>query len=277
MLRRMRRWLELLSLGGLAVVGFGVGIADQLGWLDKVAPKGVATLTLLMLSGVVVVLLVELTPLRALEDIRDRLAGLDIDTIAQSQRRSHYGGVVEVHKRFPDDDFVARVAKAKQVTILNTWIPNLDLLEEELEAAIRDHRAEVRIMLLHPKSLLVGLRESALGRSDQAGNAFVSTGITNCLETLARLHRRLAKRQGNLKVRVFNSQASVSVYKADGRYLVSMFLHGQLAINSPQFDIEGSEDTVLGEQIQRELDTLWDIGRDVDLGDWNRSIDMIRV
>ncbi|WP_410660054.1 hypothetical protein [Amycolatopsis sp. lyj-112] len=277
MLRRMRRWLELLSLGGLAVVGFGVGIADQLGWLDKVAPKGVATLTLLMLSGVVVVLLVELTPLRALDDIRDRLARLDIDTIAQSQRRSRYGGVAKVHKRFSDDDFVERIAKANQVTILNTWIPNLDLLEKELEAAIRDRRAEVRIMLLHPKSLLVGLREAALGRSEQAGNAFVRTGIMNCLETLARMHGRLAEHQGNLKVRVFNSQASVSVYKADGRYLVSMFLHGQLAINSPQFDIEGSEDTVLGEQIQRELDTLWDIGRDVDLGDWNRSIDMIRV
>ncbi|WP_340688234.1 hypothetical protein LCL61_19920 [Amycolatopsis coloradensis] len=75
---------------------------------------------------------------------------------------------------------------------------------------------------------------------------------------------------------MFNSQASVSVYRADGRYLVSMFLHGQLAIDSPQFEIEGTHDTVLGEQIQRELDTLWDIGRDVDLGDWNRSIDMIR-
>ncbi|MFC3453427.1 hypothetical protein [Amycolatopsis speibonae] len=276
MLRRMRRWLELLSLGGLAVAGFAVGIAEQLGLLDKIAPKGVTTLTLIMVSGVVVVLLVELTPLRALEDIRDRLAGLDIDTIASTLRRSHYGGVVEVHKRFPDDAFAARVAKAKQVTILNTWIPNLQLLERELEAAILDRRAEVRIMLLHPNSMLVGLREAALGRTDGAGNAFVSTGITDCLETLHRLHRRLARRQGNLKVRVFNSQASVSVYRADGRYLVSMFLHGQLAVNSPQFEIEGTHDTVLGEQIQRELDTLWDIGRDVDLGDWNRSIDMIR-
>ncbi|MEV7553194.1 hypothetical protein AB0N89_26590 [Amycolatopsis sp. NPDC089917] len=276
MLRRMRRWLELLSLGGLAVVGFAVGIAEQLGWLDKVAPKGVTTLTLIMVSGVVVVLLIELTPLRALEDIRDRLAGLDIDTIASSLRRGHYGGVIEVHKRFPDDAFAARVAKAKQVTILNTWIPNLGLLEHELESAIVGHRAEVRIMLLHPNSMLVGLREAALGRSDGAGTAFVSTGITNCLETLSRLHGRLAKRQGNLKVRVFNSQASVAVYRADGRYLVSMFLHGQLAIHSPQFEIEGTHDTVLGEQIQHELDTLWDIGHDVDLGDWKRSIDMIR-
>jgi hypothetical protein len=50
---RTRRWTERLSLGGLAVVGF----ADLLGWLDRVAPKGVATLTLLLVSGVIVVLL----------------------------------------------------------------------------------------------------------------------------------------------------------------------------------------------------------------------------
>jgi hypothetical protein len=274
---RTRRWTEWLSLGGLAAVGFAVGVADLLGWLDKVAPKGVATLTLLLVSGVIVVLLVELTPLHTLDDIRKRLAGLDIDTIAAGLRREHYGGLVKVHKRFPDEVFAGYVEQARQVTILNTWIPNLDLLERQLEAAIVDHRAEVRIMLLHPKSLLVGLREEALrGRSDDSGDAHVRTGVTNCLETLARMHRRLPRRQGNLKVKVFNSQASVSVYRADRRYLVSVFLHGQLAIHSPQFEIEGTEDTVLGEHIQRELDTLWEIGRDVDLNDWIRSIDKIR-
>lgn len=274
---RTRRLAERLSVGGLAVVGFAVGIADLLGWLDKVAPKGVGTMTLLLVSGVVVVLLIELMPLRALPDIRDRLAGLDIDTLAAGLRRAHYGGVVKVHKRFPDDVFLDHVGRARQVTILNTWIPNLDLLERQLETAILEHRTEVRILLLHPKSLFVGLREEALrDQSDDTGDAHVRTGVLNCLDTLSRMHRKLPKRQGNLKVRVFNSLASVSVYRADRHYLVSVFLHGQLAIHSPQFEIEGSEDTVLGTQIQRELDTLWDIGHDVDLTDWKRSVDKIR-
>ncbi|WP_158634468.1 hypothetical protein [Amycolatopsis sp. WAC 01375] len=39
--------------------------------------------------------------------------------------------------RFPDDEFAAHIAKAEQVTILNTWIPNLQRLEKELEAANR--------------------------------------------------------------------------------------------------------------------------------------------
>lgn len=272
-----RQWTERLTVGGLAVVGFVVGIAELLGWLDKVAPKGVGAVTLMLVSGVILVLLVELAPLSALPDIRDRLAGLDIDTIAASLRRTHYGGVVKVHKRFPDEVFIDHVARARRVTILNTWIPNLELFEPQLEAAILNHRAEVRILLLHPRSLFVGLREEALrDLSDDSGDAHVRTGVNNCLDTLARMHRKLPKRQGNLKVRVFNSLASVSVYRADGNYLVSTFLHGKLAINSPQFEIAGSEDTVLGVQIQRELDTLWDIGHDVDLTDWHRSIDKIR-
>jgi hypothetical protein len=54
---------------------------------------------------------------------------------------------------------------------------------------------------------------------------------------------------------VFNSLPAVAVYQVDDHYLVSMFLHGQLAIHTPQFEIEGAE-TVLGRRIQNEIDTL---------------------
>lgn len=42
-------------VGVLAVVGFAVGVADLLGWLDEIAPEGVATPTLLLASGVIVI------------------------------------------------------------------------------------------------------------------------------------------------------------------------------------------------------------------------------
>ncbi|ANN18675.1 hypothetical protein SD37_25640 [Amycolatopsis orientalis] len=87
----MRRWLELLSLGGLAVVGFAVGIAQQLGWLDKVAAKGVTTLTLIMVIGVVVVLLIELTPFA----LRRRNRGAQ--TVSGRRLREHG------HHELPED------------------------------------------------------------------------------------------------------------------------------------------------------------------------------
>jgi hypothetical protein len=50
-----------------------------------------------------------------------------------------------------------------------------------------------------------------------------------------------------------------------GMFAIAVFMHGQLAINSAQFDVNGSE-TELGQQVSREFDTLWQIGREVELG-----------
>jgi hypothetical protein len=72
-------------------------------------------------------------------------------------------------------------------------------------------------------------------------------------------------------VRLFNSLPSIAVYKADERYLVSSFLHGQLAIDSAQMEVDGSA-TAVGEQVDREVATLWRIGCDVDLGNWRSSL-----
>ncbi|MEV8531528.1 hypothetical protein [Streptomyces sp. NPDC051211] len=83
-----------------------------------------------------------------------------------------------------------------------------------------------------------------------------------------------AARRGLLRVRVFNSLPSIAVYKADEHYLVSSFLHSRLAVRSPQTEIDGGG-TVMGQKVQEELDTLWRIGRDIDMGDWPGSLSTI--
>jgi hypothetical protein len=70
---------------------------------------------------------------------------------------------------------------------------------------------------------------------------------------------------------LYNSLPSIAVYRADETYLISSFLHGQLAIDSTQIEVDGS-DTAVGEQVQRELETLWRIACDVDLGNWRDSL-----
>ena len=80
--------------------------------------------------------------------------------------------------------------------------------------------------------------------------------------------------QSRLQVRLYNSLPSIAVYKADEHYLVSSFLHGQLAIDSAQIEVDGSS-TPVGEQVERELATLWRIGCELDLHDWRRSLSAI--
>jgi phage replication-related protein YjqB (UPF0714/DUF867 family) len=103
----------------------------------------------------------------------------------------------------------------------------------------------------------------------------VRGGVSYCLTLLESMVRDKPERVEFLKVKVYNSLPSASVYRADEHYLVSVFMHGQLAIDSPQFEISG-RGGVLATQFQRELDTLWEIGYPIDLTSWKQSLDLIR-
>jgi hypothetical protein len=280
---KMRRRAERFGLATMALLGILVLGADLLDLLDRLSPDGtIPKITLLILSTVTLFLLLEMERFQTLDSIQARLAELDIEGIAQRLKRDRYAGLVRVHERFAEEAFVRHVATAKRVTILNTWIPNLHQLEDALAAAVA-RKAEVRILLLNPNSDVADLRDEALrahgftefdGRIKEPDEN-VKDGVARCVKILARVAKQAGKRREScLQVRVYNSLPSIAVYRADGHYFISMFLHGQLAIDSPQFEIDGV-DTSLAHTVQRELDTLWGIGEPVDLSD-PRALDLIR-
>ncbi|MFB7180956.1 hypothetical protein ACFCYI_25050 [Streptomyces sp. NPDC056257] len=263
---------ERISLGAMATAGILVLLADVLGWLDRMAPGGtLPKITLLILSTVTLFLLMEFDRLKVLDSISTQISGLTLDGLTGELRRQHYLGVTRVHPVFPTEEFKRLVGGARrEVAILQTWIPNLEGLEEELEKAVTERNVEVRILLVHPKSDVVYLRDQAL-RSTRR-----TVSVNASLEILHGIHGRLpAELRSRLKVRVYNSLPSISVYKADEHYLVSSFLHGQLAIESTQIEIDGG-DSLMGLQVQKELNILWEIGSEVDLRDPMRSVDVIQ-
>ncbi|MBT2451075.1 hypothetical protein J7F03_29170 [Streptomyces sp. ISL-43] len=203
-----------------------------------------------------------------------QLAKLDIDTVAQQLKQENYLGVVRVHAHFPDTVFNGFVEEAAQeVVILQTWMPNLEQLQTSLEKALVNQRVPVRILLLHPASPVAGLRDEALRTvRDPAFAVDVQASVRRCLAGLAELHRAVREEdRGLLQVRVYNSLPSIAVHKVDEHFLVSSFLHAQLAIDSAQLEIDGSDST-MGRQVLKELDTLWGIGHDVVFPDWRESI-----
>ncbi|KOY55668.1 hypothetical protein ADK59_22810 [Streptomyces sp. XY332] len=298
----MRRRVEQIALGLLATSGVVVLLADLFGWLDALAPGGaLPKVTLLILSTVTVFLLLELDRLKRLDEVQDdvkaldtsvrtkidalndnveaHLSKLDIDAIAQRLKRQHYGGVVGVHSRFPEEEFTGLLERAgEELVILQTWIPNLHHLRAALRKALVDQQIHVRILLLHPSSPVAGLRDEALRAvRDPALAVNVRAGVESCLAGLAQLNGDLpAGSRARLQVRLYNSLPSLAVFKVDQHFLVSSFLHGQLAIDSTQIEIDGG-DTVMGEEVQQELRTLWSIGKDVDLLDWRTSVASISL
>lgn len=312
----VRRRVEQIALGLMAASGVVVLLADLFGWLDALAPGGaLPKVTLLILSTVTVFLLLDLDRLKkldTLDTVRDQvealgpgvreqitaleagvgaqiaalnanigahLSKLDIDAVAQRLKRQHYAGVVGVHSRFPEEAFNGLLERAgEELVILQTWIPNLHHFRTPLHKAITDRQVTARILLLHPASPVAGLRDEALRAvRDPALAVDVRSSVEGCLAGLAELNAALApENRPLLQVRLYNSLPSLAVFKVDDRFLVSSFLHGQLAIDSTQIEIDGA-DTVMGEEVHRELRTLWSIGRDVDLLDWRTSVASISL
>ncbi|MFD9903395.1 hypothetical protein [Streptomyces sp. NPDC059063] len=276
----MRYRAERIALAVMAAAGILVVLADLLGWLDALAPGStLPKVTLLILSTVTLFLLLEFDRLRVLDDVHAQLSKLNIDAIAHKFKEEHYAGVVRVHPRFPEARFTELLDGAtRDVAILQTWIPNLDAFDRELRKAVVERQVHARVLLLHPSSPVAGLRSEALRTvRDPARDGDVRVNILQCLSTLASLVQDAPdEARARLEVRVYNSLPSVAVYKADEHYLVSSFLHGRLAIRSTQMEIDGCG-TVMGREVQQEVDTLWSIGCPVDLGDWRGSIGRINL
>jgi hypothetical protein len=184
-------------------------------------------------------------------------------------------GIVRVHKNLDYELLVDCMADADDIVILNTWIPELNILADALVAAL-ERGTYVSILMLHPDSQIAQLRSQALQSSTQARfrEDRVRPGVRHCLETLAAIAHTVADdRRRHMRIRMYHSLPSISVYCFDDRALVSVFLHGQLAVRSVQIEIQG-QDSLMGRLVFRELETLWEIAHEFkDVEQWQGELE----
>ena len=184
-------------------------------------------------------------------------------------------GIVRVHKNLDYELLVDCMADADEIVILNTWIPELNILADALVAAIA-RGTYVSILMLHPDSHIAQLRSQALQSSTQARfrEDRVRPGVRHCLEVLAAIARTVGEDcRRHMRVRLYHSLPSISVYCFDDRALVSVFLHGQLAVKSVQIEVQG-QDSLMGRLVFRELETLWEIGHEFnDVEQWQSELE----
>ena len=216
------------------------------------------------------------TKIEQLTKIEQRLYEIDIKAIFGALQNTHDAGIVDVHKSLYFDSFKEHISNAKQIIILNTYIPNLHFIADTLVTALKQ-QSIVKILMLYPNSGIPTLRSKALNSSpDKCSDNQVRSGIEQCLDTLSSIVQKLDdKSKQCLKVRLYNSLPSISVYGADERFFVSVFFHGQLAIESPQIEVQ-SKKSILGRAIFQEINTLWDIEQQFhDINNWRTEISLI--
>jgi hypothetical protein len=184
-------------------------------------------------------------------------------------------GIVRVHKALDHHLLIDHMADAGEIVILNTWIPELNILADAIVDALA-RGTYVSILMLYPHSQIARLRSQALQSATQTRfrEDRVRPGVRHCLEVLSAIQRTIdddARRQ--LRVRLYHSLPSIAVYGVDDRMFVSVFLHGQLAVKSVQIEVLGP-DSLMGLLVSRELETLWEIGQEFeDLEQWETELE----
>jgi|GEM_PF-4356792 len=201
----------------------------------------------------------------------------DAPPIAPLAQDDAAAGIVRVHKYLDYHLLVDLMADADEIVILNTFIPELNILDEALIDAL-ERGTYVSILMLYPDSQIAQLRSQALQGPGQTRvrEDRVRPGVRHCLEVLAAMARTLDEDgRRHLRVRLYDSLPSISVYGVDDRALFSVFLHGQLAVKSPQIEVLG-QDSLMGRLVFRELETLWGIGQEFkDLEQWETELEQM--
>jgi hypothetical protein len=186
-----------------------------------------------------------------------------------------HAGIVRVHRNLDYHLLVDLMAGADEIVILNTWIPELNILADALVDAL-ERGTYVSILMLYPDSHVARLRSQALQDSTQGRfrEDRVKPGVRHCLEVLAAIARSVdVETRRHLRVRLYHSLPSLAIYGVDDRAFVSVFLHGQLAVKSVQIEVQGQE-TVMGRLAFGELETLWEIGREFgDITQWETELE----
>lgn len=130
---------------------------------------------------------------------------------------------------FPVSECVERIAQAKHVAFLSTWLVDQESLGKLLVQGAKERSGETRILILDPDSPHVAFRGIDLNTShlteledddqiraaEEEARAGVHFNIINSLREISRLasHRQKCER---LEIRVFNSTPTMTLLIVDG-------------------------------------------------------------
>lgn len=189
------------------------------------------------------------------------------------QRGQGFGrlGLQAIHPRFPNDRFAAALEQLisaddgddRQVAILQTFAPNLDQYRAQLSRCLLAG-VSVRILLAWPYSLAASLRDAVLKRyADEplAEDFGIQASVIANLETLEATIRGNAHAD-RLQVRLYDTLPSLALYRAGDTLLAAPFLHGALAINTFQLDLDlRASDPLITGTLLNDFELMWTVAR----------------
>ena len=180
-------------------------------------------------------------------------------------------GLSYLYPSFPRDAFSDAIAALhaptssmpKQVDILQTFAPNLEEYEKDLVQCLHAG-INVRVLLAWPYSEAAKLRELVLnkyGRSQETHDIDICDRVLSNLETLERIIVA-AKDSPHLAIKLYDTLPSLAIYRAGNYMLASPFLHGSLAVNTFQLELNlTSSNPTMTQTLLNDFDLMWQVAR----------------
>lgn len=216
---------------------------------------------------------------RQVHDLLERYAVIGASSPRQSRPEpppahpAEAAGIHGVYSFFSDNEYKELLRTARQVRILQTFIPSthLESIRPSLVEALMRAECSVEVLVCHPRSPACQIRQNALGTV-----AKVRTAVEDNLMAFGKIHGSLpAHAQQRLHVKAYKTLPSLALYQADEVFVFGIYFHEVLAIAAPQIRVLG-QGTMLGKQLSHEFETIWKLATttEVDLADPKHWIDL---
>lgn len=181
-------------------------------------------------------------------------------------------GLTNIHSRFFDELFKQKIddvinskdLQEKQVDILQTFAPNLDIYIEQFIRCI-ENNVSVRILLAWPYSEAAHLREKALRKyannsvTNDLRNLNICDQVIGNLETLEAIIEKVGSTQF-LEIRLYDTVPSLAIYRAGNYLLAGLFLHGRLAVETFQLELSlNIPNNFVAETLRQDFELMWNV------------------
>jgi len=169
-------------------------------------------------------------------------------------------GIREIHESMPQAKIIKLISQAtKNVRILQTWIPDLQVFEMALVNAV-NNGAKIQILILDPNSDFAKQRSLDLGYKD------AKIGGKNVQTNIADLERIIKKSNisNNIELRLYNVLPSLHIYSSDDISLIGFFWHGVPSKLGYGFEVNGRE-YGFGYRLHQEFEQVWNLSKKIDV------------
>lgn len=160
-------------------------------------------------------------------------------------------GIKNLHNDFPDPIFREKLETAKNVVILQTFIPDTPLLLKSIRKMVANG-GQIRILIVHPDEAgIISMRAKTLGKPD----LYIKREIIKDILDLKNLRKDIDD-EVNIMFRGCRVMPSVSIYSTDDTLFVGNFLINTNAIEGAQLEFDNS--SRYSKLILDEFNRLWE-------------------